>query len=83
MFMLPLLIVVSPIEHPSVFETVTLTELAYTKKKKSQSSGGAGRKFKSCAAARRAGYTHMRRGHKGYSNNLDRDGDGIACDKVK
>jgi hypothetical protein len=24
----------------------------------------------------------MRRGKPGYSTNLDRDGDGVACDKV-
>ncbi|CAM3590474.1 excalibur calcium-binding domain-containing protein [Deinococcus frigens] len=38
-------------------------------------------KFRSCAAALAAGYSNMRRGTAGYSPNLDRDNDGIACDK--
>jgi hypothetical protein len=38
-------------------------------------------KFKSCKAAKAAGYSHMKRGQPGYSANLDRDKDGIACDK--
>ena len=39
--------------------------------------------FSSCKEARAAGYSHMRRGEPGYSPHLDRDGDGIACDKHK
>jgi Excalibur calcium-binding domain len=62
--------------------TLSATELGYTKKRKRSAKGGGGRHFSSCAAARKAGYTHMRRGRPGYSANLDRDGDGIACDKV-
>jgi hypothetical protein len=38
-------------------------------------------KFRSCKAAKAAGYSNMRRGQPGYSANLDRDNDGIACDK--
>jgi len=38
-------------------------------------------KFKSCKAAKAAGYSNMKRGQAGYSTNLDRDNDGIACDK--
>lgn len=37
--------------------------------------------FGNCKEARAAGYSHMRRGEPGYSPHLDRDGDGIACDK--
>ncbi|MDO4781045.1 MAG: excalibur calcium-binding domain-containing protein [Candidatus Saccharibacteria bacterium] len=37
--------------------------------------------FKSCKEARAAGYSHMRRGEPGYARHLDRDNDGIACDK--
>lgn len=37
-------------------------------------------KFKSCKAAKAAGYSDMKRGEPGYSSNLDRDGDGIACE---
>ena len=39
--------------------------------------------FRSCKEAHAAGYSHMRRGEPGYSPHLDRDGDGIACDKHK
>ena len=37
--------------------------------------------FSSCKEAHAAGYSHMHRGEPGYSPHLDRDGDGIACDK--
>ena len=36
--------------------------------------------FRSCKEARVAGYSHMHRGQPGYSQALDRDNDGIACD---
>lgn len=39
--------------------------------------------FRSCKEARAAGYSHMRRGEPGYSPHLDRDNDGVACDKHK
>ena len=39
-------------------------------------------KFSSCKEALAAGYSHMTTGSPGYSTNLDRDGDGVACDKV-
>lgn len=37
-------------------------------------------KFSSCKAAKAAGYSNMKRGEPGYSTNLNRDGDGIACE---
>ena len=37
-------------------------------------------KFRSCKAAKAAGYSDMKRGEPGYSPNLDRDNDGIACE---
>lgn len=37
--------------------------------------------YSSCADARRAGAAPMRRGDPGYRSGLDRDGDGVACDK--
>ncbi|ACZ10764.1 Excalibur calcium-binding domain [Sebaldella termitidis] len=37
--------------------------------------------FRSCKAARAAGYSNMKRGEPGYSKNLDRDNDGIACER--
>lgn len=37
--------------------------------------------FRNCEEARAAGYSHIHRGEPGYAPHLDRDGDGIACDK--
>lgn len=37
--------------------------------------------YANCAAARAAGAAPIRRGEPGYSSKLDRDGDGIACEK--
>ena len=36
--------------------------------------------FQTCADAHAAGYRNMHRGAPGYSDHLDRDGDGIACE---
>lgn len=36
--------------------------------------------FQTCDDARAAGYHNMHRGAPGYSEHLDRDGDGIACE---
>lgn len=36
--------------------------------------------YRSCAAARAAGAAPLRRDDPGYSRNLDRDGDGVACE---
>ena len=36
--------------------------------------------FRSCAAARAAGYSNIMVGSAGYSSALDRDGDGVACE---
>jgi hypothetical protein len=37
--------------------------------------------YANCAAAKAAGAAPLRRGQPGYSSSLDRDGDGIACEK--
>ncbi|WP_238334644.1 excalibur calcium-binding domain-containing protein [Kribbella amoyensis] len=37
--------------------------------------------FRSCAEARAAGKAPLRRGEPGYSRDLDRNGDGVACDR--
>ena len=37
--------------------------------------------FSSCAEAKKAGVTNMKKGTPGYSTKLDRDGDGVACNK--
>ena len=39
--------------------------------------------FKSCKAANAAGYYDIRRGEPTYSKRLDRDGDGVACERSK
>lgn len=36
--------------------------------------------YPNCAAARKAGAAPLHRGDPGYSRDLDRDGDGVACD---
>ncbi len=38
-------------------------------------------KFSSCAEAYAAGYADIRQGSAHYSKRLDRDGDGVACEK--
>jgi Excalibur calcium-binding domain len=83
MFIVATLLAITPIVSQSLNQPIFETGLGYTKKKHKVVSTGSGRRFGSCKAARKAGYTHMRRGQPGYSANLDRDGDGIACDKVK
>ncbi|MGI5527759.1 excalibur calcium-binding domain-containing protein [Streptomyces syringium] len=45
------------------------------------SSGGGGAYYSSCAAARAAGAAPIHRGQPGYRAGLDRDGDGVACDR--
>ncbi|MBN9327583.1 MAG: hypothetical protein BGO38_17955 [Cellulomonas sp. 73-145] len=37
--------------------------------------------YKNCDAVRAAGKAPLYRGQPGYASNLDRDGDGIACEK--
>nr|WP_308205649.1 excalibur calcium-binding domain-containing protein [Frankia sp. AiPs1] len=43
-------------------------------------AGGQQVVYVNCAAARAAGAAPLRRGEAGYSPDLDRDGDGIACE---
>ncbi|WP_406185418.1 excalibur calcium-binding domain-containing protein [Streptomyces sp. NBC_01006] len=45
------------------------------------SGAGSGAYYKTCAEAKAAGAAPMRRGRPGYREALDRDKDGIACDK--
>jgi hypothetical protein len=37
--------------------------------------------FANCAAARAAGAAPVRRGESGYGPHLDRDGDGVGCER--
>ncbi|WP_432488991.1 excalibur calcium-binding domain-containing protein [Kineococcus sp. SYSU DK018] len=43
-------------------------------------SGGGATYYANCTAVRAAGADPIRRGDPGYSSDLDRDGDGIACE---
>ncbi|WP_246124263.1 excalibur calcium-binding domain-containing protein [Nocardia bhagyanarayanae] len=36
--------------------------------------------YRNCAAAKAAGAAPLRQGEPGYRSELDRDGDGIACE---
>ncbi|WP_308117893.1 excalibur calcium-binding domain-containing protein [Streptomyces buecherae] len=47
----------------------------------SGSTGGGGVYYANCAAVRAAGADPIRQGQPGYRRGLDRDGDGIACDR--
>lgn len=53
---------------------------AAKKKVKKTSGSSTTVKFRNCKAAKAAGYSDMKRGEPGYSPNLDRDNDGIACE---
>jgi hypothetical protein len=46
-----------------------------------RASGGGSGAYANCAAARAAGAAPVRRGDPGYSTRLDRDGDGIGCER--
>lgn len=83
MLIIAALIAIASPSQPMAVTPLIGVESDYTKKKKRTASSGSGRRFSSCVAARKAGFTHMRRGQAGYSKGLDRDGDGVACDKVK
>jgi Excalibur calcium-binding domain len=83
MLIIAALILVAPLAEPVAIAPNLSALSDYTKKKKRSSTSGTGRRYKSCEEARKAGVTHMRRGQAGYSQSLDRDGDGVACDKVK
>ena len=43
-------------------------------------SGGGGRAFPNCSAARAAGAAPVRTSDPGYGRHLDRDGDGVGCE---
>ena len=81
MLLLSLLFAVSPVEETPALSKFYDGSMSYTKKTR-KSPATPSTKFRSCLEARKAGYTHMKRGSAGYSKGLDRDGDGIACDKV-
>ncbi|MDX6764352.1 excalibur calcium-binding domain-containing protein, partial [Streptomyces sp. F8] len=43
--------------------------------------GGGNVSYANCAAVRAAGADPIRRGDPGYGRHLDRDGDGVACER--
>ena len=47
----------------------------------SSSSGKGKARYKNCEEAKEAGAAPLYRGDPGYSPKLDRDGDGVACEK--
>lgn len=44
-------------------------------------SAGAEPYYENCTAAWNAGVAPLHRGDPGYASHLDRDGDGVACEK--
>ena len=52
-----------------------------SKETKSNSSGKGKAHYKNCEEAKEAGAAPLHKGDPGYSPKLDRDGDGIACEK--
>lgn len=52
-----------------------------SKKTKSDSPAKSKVHYKNCDEAKEAGAAPLREGDPGYSSKLDRDGDGIACEK--
>ena len=52
-----------------------------TENSKSGSSGSGSVYFKNCTAVRAAGAAPVRRGDAGYASHLDRDGNGVGCEK--
>ncbi|MBP7767336.1 excalibur calcium-binding domain-containing protein [Candidatus Saccharibacteria bacterium] len=47
----------------------------------SESKSTQGRKFENCTEAFESGVFNIKRSDKSYENKLDRDDDGIACEK--
>lgn len=45
------------------------------------SAGSPGGAYANCTEARAAGASNVRRGEPGYGPHLDRDGDGVACER--
>ncbi len=65
-------------EKPSSFASEAAKEKV-AKQTESKSTGG--RKFENCTAAFEAGVFNIKRSDSSYDNKLDRDDDGIACEK--
>lgn len=83
MLIAAILIAIATLEQPYSVANSASSKISYAQKRRKVAAGNSSRKFSSCATARKAGYSHMRRGQKGYSASLDRDGAGVACDKMR
>jgi micrococcal nuclease len=72
---------VSP--SPTPQQTATPKPTPKPEPKVETGSGGSNSNvyYKNCTAAKAAGAYNIKRGEPGYSSNLDRDNDGIACEK--
>ncbi|RBP65465.1 uncharacterized protein DUF1524 [Brevibacterium sanguinis] len=70
-------------EQPSFAEDVDWPAPGSGRLSSGEGAGGSGdpARFDNCAAARSAGAAPVRRGDPGYGEHLDRDGDGIACER--
>lgn len=63
------------------YAEVTQTPAPPKAEETSGTGGGGSAHYKNCAAAKAAGAAPIRKGQPGYRSALDKDGDGIACDK--
>lgn len=66
---------------PSSEQTEKSEKKTKSKETKSSSSGKGKAHYKNCEEAKEAGAAPLHEGDPGYSRRLDRDGDGIACEK--
>jgi hypothetical protein len=66
---------------PSPRDSATPTPTQPQSPKLSETPGQESVVFQNCAEARAAGKTPLHRGDPGYSEKLDKNGDGIACEK--
>lgn len=48
---------------------------------RASNAGNSGGVFRNCAEARAAGAAPVREGSAGYGRHLDRDGDGVGCER--
>lgn len=69
------------VKAPEAPDPTTKATKPKTTTKAPTSTKAAALTFATCADAKAAGVTPLHRGEPGYSTKLDRDGDGVACEK--